>query len=214
MLVTSIELLNKAKNEKYAVPQFNINNLEWTKYILEECNNNASPVILGVSESAIKYMGGYNVVSSLVKSLIIDLNITIPVALHLDHGSSLESCKKAIDAGFTSVMIDASEYDIKTNIEITKQVVDYAHKNNVSVEAEIGIIGKNNELSDNYAKVEDCINLLQSTNIDSIAPSVGTVHGLYKEAPNIKPKGGFPKFDTLYWFQSSLLIMCDMEMQN
>ena len=185
MLVNTKELLQKAKEEKYAIPQFNINNLEWTKYILEECNNNNSPVILGVSEGAIKYMGGYNVVSSLVNSLLTDLNITIPVVLHLDHGTSFESCKKAVDAGFSSVMIDASEYDIDKNIEITKQVVDYAHKNNVSVEAEIGIISKNDDINNNYATVEDCIKLYKNTNIDSIAPSVGTMHGLYKEKPNI-----------------------------
>ena len=186
MLVNAVELLKKAKNENYAIPQFNINNLEWIKYILEECNKNNSPVILGVSESAIKYMGGYTVVSSLVNALIKDLNITIPVALHLDHGTSFESCKKAVDAHFSSVMIDASEYDIDRNIEITKQVVDYAHKNNVTVEAEIGIISKNNDINeDNYAKVEDCIKLYKSTNIDLLAPSVGTMHGLYKEKPNI-----------------------------
>lgn len=185
MLINTLELLQKAKEEKYAVPQFNINNLEWTKYILEECNNNNSPVILGVSESAIKYMGGYNVVSSLVNSLITDLNISIPVALHLDHGTSFESCKKAVDAHFTSVMIDASEYDIDKNIEITKQVVDYAHSHNVSVEAEIGIISKNSDVNNNYATVEDCIKLYENTNIDSIAPSVGTMHGLYKEKPNL-----------------------------
>lgn len=185
MLVNTFELLKRAKEEKYAVPQFNINNLEWTKYILEECNNNNSPVILGVSESAVKYMGGYNVVSSLVNSLITDLNISIPVALHLDHGTSFESCKKAVDAHFTSVMIDASEYDIDKNIEITKQVADYAHSHNVSVEAEIGIISKNSDVNNNYATVEDCIKLYEKTNIDSIAPSIGTMHGLYKEKPNI-----------------------------
>lgn len=186
MLVNTKEFLEKAMHEGYAVPQFNINNLEWTKYILEECNKNNSPVILGVSESAIKYMSGYNVVSSLVNALIKDLNITIPVVLHLDHGTSFDSCKKAIDAHFSSVMIDASEYDIDKNIEITKQVVDYAHKYNVSVEAEIGIISKNNEINiDNYASVEDCIKLYKSTNIDLLAPSVGTMHGLYKEKPNL-----------------------------
>lgn len=185
MLINTLELLKRAKEEKYAVPQFNINNLEWTKYILEECNNNNSPVILGVSESAVKYMGGYNVVSSLVNSLITDLNISILVALHLDHGTSFESCKNAIDEGFTSVMIDASEYDIDKNIEITKQVVDYAHSHNVSVEAEIGIISKNSDVNNKYATVEDCIKLYENTNIDSIAPSVGTMHGLYKEKLNL-----------------------------
>ena len=110
MLVNSNEILNNAKCKKTAVYQFNINNLEWTRFILEKCNNLEQPVILGVSEGAIKYMGGYNVVVAIVKSLIKDLNIVVPVSLHLDHGSSVDSCKKAIDAGFTSVMIDASKY--------------------------------------------------------------------------------------------------------
>lgn len=184
MLENTNDMLLKAKNEKYAVPHFNINNLEWTKYILEECDKNNSPVILGVSESAVKYMGGYNTVSSLVQALIKDLNITIPVALHLDHGSSYENAKKAINAGFTSVMIDASHLDINENIKITKQVVDYAHKNNVSVEAEIGVITKGTN-NNKYASVEECIMLYENTCVDSLAPSVGSMHGLYKEKPNL-----------------------------
>lgn len=184
MLQNTNDMLLKAMKGGYAIPHFNINNLEWTKYILEECDKNNSPVILGVSESAVKYMGGYNTVSSLVQALIKDLNITIPVALHLDHGSSYESSKKAIDAGFTSVMIDASHLDIDKNIEITKQVVDYAHNHNVSVEAEIGIITKGTN-NNKYASVEECIKLYNNTNIDSLAPSVGSMHGLYKEKPNL-----------------------------
>ena len=127
------DMLNKADSGKYAVPHFNINNLEWARFILEQCQELKSPVILGVSEGAIKYMGGYKTVSNLVKSLISDLNITIPVALHLDHGSSYESCVKAIDNGFTSVMIDASKYPLEENISITKQVVMYAKDKNVTV---------------------------------------------------------------------------------
>lgn len=184
MLQNTNDMLLKAMKCGYAIPHVNINNLEWTKYILVECNNNDSPVILGVSESAVKYMGGYNTVSSLVQALIKDLNITIPVALHLDHGSSYENAKKAIDAGFTSVMIDASHLDIDKNIEITKQVVDYAHNHNVSVEAEIGIITKGTN-NNKYASVEECIKLYNNTNIDSLAPSVGSMHGLYKEKPNL-----------------------------
>ena len=110
MLVNMKDMLNLAMKNNYCVPQFNINNLEWAKYILEECDNNNSPVILGVSEGAAKYMGGYIVVFNLVNGLLKSLNIKIPVALHLDHGSSFDVCKEAIDAGFTSVMIDASKY--------------------------------------------------------------------------------------------------------
>lgn len=184
MLQNTNDMLLKAMKGGYAIPHFNINNLEWTKYILEECDKNNSPVILGVSESAVKYMGGYNTVSSLVNALIKDLNITIPVALHLDHGSSYENAKKAIDAGFTSVMIDASHLKIEKNIEITKQVVEYAHNHNVSVEAEIGIITKGTN-NNKYASVEECIMLYENTCVDSLAPSVGSMHGLYKEKPNL-----------------------------
>lgn len=187
MLVNSIEMLQKAKKEKYAVPQFNINNLEWTRYILEECEKNKVPVILGVSEGAAKYMGGFFTVRKLVEGLISDLKITIDVCLHLDHGSSFDSCKNAIDSGFTSVMIDASKYPLEENMKITKDVVDYAHSHNVSVEAEVGHIGGNEDGVSNevyHATLEDCISL-STTGIDSIAPALGSVHGLYKGLPNL-----------------------------
>lgn len=188
MLVNSKEILEKAKQGNYAVPHFNINNLEWTRYILEEMQELNSGVILGVSEGAIKYMGGVNVVANLVKSLIKDLNIQIDVVLHLDHGSSFEICQKCIDAGFTSVMIDASHYPLLENINITKRVVEYAHSKNVTVEAEIGQIGGSEDDMEgkNYnAKLEDVITLVNSTHIDSIAPALGSVHGLYKGKPNL-----------------------------
>lgn len=188
MLENMKDMLNKADSGKYAVPHFNINNLEWTRFILEQCQELKSPVILGVSEGAIKYMGGYKTVSNLVRSLISDLNITIPVALHLDHGSSYESCVKAIDNGFTSVMIDASKYSLEENINITKQVVEYAKEKNVTVEAEIGAVGGEedgvaNELA--YAKVEDAVKLVDNTNIDFLAPALGSVHGIYKGEPKL-----------------------------
>lgn len=188
MLVNLKEMTKIAKKEKYAVPHFNINNLEWTRYILETCEEMDSPVILGVSEGATKYMGGFNVVSLLVKGLIKDLNITIPVCLHLDHGSSVENCIKAIDAGFSSVMIDASKFSLEDNIKITNEVVSYAKKYNVSVEAEVGHIGgtEDGESSDvAYAKVEDVLELVNETNIDIIAPALGSVHGLYKGEPKL-----------------------------
>ena len=119
MLVNFNEMLLKAKQEKYAVPHLNINNLEWTKYILEQCQELNVPVILGVSEGAAKYMGGFHVVAGMVKGLMEDLSISIPVCLHVDHGQSFETCKKAIDAGFTSVMIDASKLGLEENIRIT-----------------------------------------------------------------------------------------------
>lgn len=186
MLVNLKEMLEKAKKESYAVPHFNINNLEWTKYILEECQNNNSPVILGVSQGAGKYMGGYCVIANMVKGLINDLKITVPVALHLDHGSSIEACKEAINGGFTSVMIDASKYDLKTNIEMVNEVI--ALTNGQTVEAEIGHIGGveddlNSDIA--YAKVEDCITLVNNTKIDCLAPALGSVHGFYKGEPKL-----------------------------
>ncbi len=187
MLVNGIKMLQDAKKGKYAVPQFNINNLEWTKYILEECNSNNVPVILGVSEGAGKYMGGFKVVAKMVEGLMEELNINIDVCLHLDHGSSFEVCKRAIDSGFTSVMIDASKYELEENMRITKEVVDYAHERGVSVEAEVGHIGGSEDGVSNevyHATVEDCVSL-SMTGIDSIAPALGSVHGLYKGLPNL-----------------------------
>lgn len=188
MLVNAKEMLEKAHLEKYAIAHFNINNLEWIRFILEECQTLNSPVILGVSEGAIKYMGGYKVVFDMVNDLCLELNIEVPVALHLDHGSSVESCIKAIDAGFTSVMIDASKYDLETNIEMTKEVVKYAKNYNVSVEAEVGHIGgTEDELSSElaYAKVDDAVKLYNTSGIDFLAPALGSVHGLYKGEPKL-----------------------------
>lgn len=188
MLVNSNEMLMKAKLNNSVVYQFNINNLEWTRFILEKCNELDVSVILGASEGAIKYMGGYNVVVALVQSLIKDLNISIPVALHLDHGSSFDSCQKAIDAGFTSVMIDASKYKLEENIAITKRVVEYAHQFNVSVEAEIGHVGGIEDgITANVllADYKECLEFVSKTQIDSLAPAIGTVHGIYKGSLNI-----------------------------
>lgn len=186
MIVNAKKMLEDAKVNKYAVPHFNINNLEWTRYILEECNRLKSPVILGVSEGAIRYMGGYKVVANLVKNLDEELNIQIPVAIHLDHGSSVESCKKAVDAGFTSVMIDASKYSLEENIDMTKQVVEYARIKNITIEAEIGHIGGSEDNMSSeiaYAKVDDALKLYNETKIDFLAPALGSVHGLYKGEP-------------------------------
>ena len=188
MLVNFKEMLKKAKDGHYAVPHFNINDLEWTKYILEECQELNVPVILGVSEGAAKYMGGFNTISGMVKGLIKDLNITIPVCLHVDHGQSFETCKKAIDAGFTSVMIDASRHEIGENIRITKEVVDYAHDRNVTVEAEVGHIGgteDNITSEETNATLEECLIIYNNTGIDALAPALGSVHGFYKGEPNL-----------------------------
>ena len=202
MLVNMNQMLKKAKEEHYAVPHFNINNLEWTKFILEECNELNVPVILGVSEGAVKYMGSYLVVADLVKAMIKSLNIKIPVCLHLDHGSSLENCISAIDAGFSSVMIDGSRLPLEENIKITKEVVSYAHKRGISVEAEVGHIGTTDDnmtKEETNATLEDCQILYENTNIDALAAALGSVHGFYKKEANLD-------FETMELINKSLPI--------
>lgn len=197
-LVNMVMMLEKAKNEKYAVGQFNINNLEWTKTILTVCEEENSPVILGVSEGAARYMGGFNAVVGMVKGLMKDLGITVDVAIHLDHGTSFESCRAAIKAGFTSVMIDASQHPLEENIRMTKQVVDYAHARGVSVEAELGIVGGQEDdiIADGviYADPDECVQLVNEANVDCLAPALGSVHGPYKG----EPKLGFDEMQEIY----------------
>ena len=178
-------MLNKALEGKYAVGQFNINNLEWTKAILltaQECN---SPVILGVSEGAGKYMCGYKTVVGMVKGMIEELNITVPVALHLDHGT-FEGAKACINAGFSSIMFDGSHYDYEENVAKTKEVVDYAHAHGVVVEAELGkLAGVEDEVSvaeghATYTDPDQALDFVQRTGVDSLAVAIGTSHGAYK----------------------------------
>ena len=140
MLVSAKEMLNKAKAGHYAVGQFNINNLEWTKSILLAAEETRSPVILGVSEGAGKYMTGYKTVVGMVNGMLEELNISVPVALHLDHGS-YEGCYKCIEAGFSSIMFDGSHYPIEENVEKTKELVKVATGKGMSIEAEVGSIG-------------------------------------------------------------------------
>jgi len=188
-LVSMTEMLNKALEEKYAVGQFNINNLEWTQAILAAAEEEKSPVILGVSEGAARHMGGFKTVVMMVQGLLEDMKITVPVAIHLDHGSSFEKCKEAIDAGFTSVMIDASHHPFEENVETTKAVVEYAHAKGVSVEAELGTVGgqEDDVVADGviYADAQECKELVEKTGIDCLAPALGSVHGPYKGEPNL-----------------------------
>ena len=196
MLVNMVEMLNKAKEGKYAVGQFNINNLEWTRRILETAQKNNAPVILGVSEGAAKYMGGFKTVVGMVKGLHEDLGITVPVAIHLDHGQSFENCKKALDAGFTSVMIDGSHHPIDENIAMTKQVVEYAHAMGASVEAEVGTVGGNEDGvigGIKYADKDECVRLVNEAGVDCLAPALGSVHGPYKGEPVL----GFVEMDEI-----------------
>ena len=182
-----INILEKAKQNKYAIPQFNINNLEWAKYILEACEEEKSPVFLGVSTGAAKYMGGYNVVRKMIDGLIEDLNISIPVILHLDHGSSVDECKKAIDSDFDSIMIDVSKYDLETNIKMVQEVIDYS--SGQLIEAELGTIGGTEDdiaNEEHFTNVEEALKFTQNLKLDLFAPSLGSVHGLYKGKPNIQ----------------------------
>ena len=180
------ELLKKAQTEKFAIPHFNINNLEWAKYILEECEKDKSPVFIGVSTGAAKYMGGYNTVVLMLKGLIKDLNITIPVMIHLDHARTFEDCQKAIDAGFDSVMIDASTLSLEENINVTNKVITKA--NGILTEAEIGQIGGSEDGVANealYTNKEDAVKFITNANVDMLAPALGSVHGIYKGEPKI-----------------------------
>ena len=182
MLVSAKEMLDKAKAGHYAVGQFNINNLEWTKAILltaQECN---SPVILGVSEGAGKYMTGYKTIVGMVNGMIEELGITVPVALHLDHGS-FDHCVKCIDAGFSSVMFDGSHFSIEENVEKTKEIVALAHSKGVSVEAEVGSIGGE---EDGVVGAGECADpkeckAISDLGIDFLAAGIGNIHGKYPE---------------------------------
>ncbi|MEW9500857.1 class II fructose-bisphosphate aldolase [Jeotgalibacillus marinus] len=188
-LVSMTDMLNIAKEKGYAVGQFNLNNLEFTQAILQAAEEEKSPVILGVSEGAARYMSGFKTVVKMVEGLLEDLNITVPVAIHLDHGSSFEKCKEAIDAGFTSVMIDASHGPFEENVAVTAKVVDYAHSKGVSVEAELGVVGgqEDDVIADGviYADPKECQELVERTGIDTLAPALGSVHGPYKGEPNL-----------------------------
>lgn len=185
-LINTVEMLQKAKAEKYAVGQFNINNLEWTQAVLQAAQENKSPIILGASEGATKYMGGPKVVAAIVNALMETMDITVPVALHLDHGSSFESCKEAIEAGYSSVMIDGSHHPIDENIAMTKKVVEFAHANNVSVEGEVGTVGGEEDGvigGIKYADLDECVRMVNEAGIDSLAAALGSVHGTYQGEP-------------------------------
>ncbi len=179
-LVSAKQILIDAREGKYAVGAFNINNLEWTRAILETAEEMKSPVLLGVSEGAVKYMGGFKTVSLLVQGLVEDLGITVPVALHLDHGS-YDGSFKAIEAGFTSVMFDGSHYDFEENLEKTKEVVAFAHERGISVEAEVGSIGGEEDGiigTGELADPQEC-KTLADTGIDFLAAGIGNIHGKY-----------------------------------
>ena len=180
MLVSATKMLPEAVKGKYAVGQFNINNLEWTKAILQTAQENNSPVILGVSEGAGKYMCGYKTVVAMVNAMIEELNITVPVALHLDHGT-YEGAKKALDAGFSSIMFDGSHYAIEENVQKTTEIVNLCHEKGVSVEAEVGSIGGEEDGvigAGEIADPQEC-KAIADLGIDFLAAGIGNIHGKY-----------------------------------
>ena len=180
MLVSAAKMLKDAKAGKYAVGHFNINNLEWTKAILLTAQEINSPVILGVSEGAGKYMCGFKTVAAMVDAMVNELGITVPVALHLDHGS-YEGALKCIEAGFSSVMFDGSHYGIEENIEKTKEIIALAHSKGISVEAEVGAIGGEEDGvigGGEVADPEEC-KMIADLGVDMLAAGIGNIHGKY-----------------------------------
>jgi fructose-bisphosphate aldolase class II len=182
MLVSAKDMLEKAREGKYAVGQFNINNLEWTKSVLLTADVLISPVILGVSEGAGKYMTGFKTVAAMVRAMMEELNITVPVALHLDHGT-YDGCYKCIKAGFSSIMFDGSHYPIEENIEKTKELVKVAHAMGLSLEAEVGSIGGE---EDGVVGLGECADpreckAIADLGIDFLAAGIGNIHGKYPE---------------------------------
>ncbi|MCR4694002.1 MAG: class II fructose-1,6-bisphosphate aldolase [Pseudobutyrivibrio sp.] len=180
MLVSATEMLKKAKEGHYAVGQFNINNLEWTKAILLTAEELKSPVILGVSAGAGKYMTGFSTVAAMVKAMDESLGITVPVALHLDHGT-YDNCYDCVKAGFTSIMFDGSHYDIEENVEKTTELVHVAHKLGLSIEAEVGGIGGEEDgvvSAGECADPEEC-KRVADLGVDMLAAGIGNIHGKY-----------------------------------
>ena len=202
MLVSAKDMLVKAKEGHYAVGQFNINNLEWTKSVLLTAEELKSPVILGVSEGAGKYMTGFTTVAAMVKAMDESLGITVPVALHLDHGT-YEGCYKCIKAGFTSIMFDGSHYDIEENVAKTQELVHVAHQLGLSIEAEVGSIGGE---EDGVVGMGECADpdeckRIADLGVDMLAAGIGNIHGKYPE--------GWPglRFDVLDAIQQKTGIM-------
>ena len=180
MLVSATKMLKKAKAGHYAVGQFNINNLEWTKEILKAAQDNNSPVILGVSEGAGKYMTGFSTVAAMVAAMDKSLGITVPVALHLDHGT-YEGAKTCIEVGFTSVMFDGSHYDIEENVAKSKEIIALAHAKGLSCECEVGSIGGTEDGVTGMGEIADpqeC-KRVADLGVDMLAAGIGNIHGIY-----------------------------------
>lgn len=182
------EILPKAKKNRYAVGQFNINNFQWAEAILRVAEREKSPVILASTDRIVDYLGGFKLVAATIKKMVEEMEITVPVVLHLDHGLSVERCKEAVDAGYSSVMYDGSKLSLEENIANTKAVVEYAKKQNVSVEAEIGSVGGTEDgitSGIKYADPNECYQLAEETGVDLLAAALGSVHGVYQGEPKL-----------------------------
>ncbi|GGJ25726.1 class II fructose-1,6-bisphosphate aldolase [Paenibacillus hunanensis] len=195
-LVSMKEMLQQAREHQYAVGQFNVNGLSWVHAILDAAQAEQAPVIVAASDRLIDFLGGYRTIATLVRVLVEEKGITVPVALHLDHGKSVDSCLRAIDAGFTSVMFDGSHGPIDQNIKQTRQVVEYAAPHGISVEAEVGTVGG---IEDGliggiqYADLHECVRIVEETGIDALAAALGSVHGKYIG----EPKLGFTEMEAI-----------------
>lgn len=194
--VPMTDMLQTALQGRYAIPQININHFQWVEAILEAAQEEQSPIIVASSDRIVDYLGGFDTIVCMVEQIMLTKNITVPVALHLDHGMNVARCKEAIDAGYTSVMIDGSHYTIEKNIQMTRDVTAYAHSHGVSVEAEVGTVGG---VEDGlvggiqYASLAECVRLVQETHIDALAAALGSVHGPYQG----EPKLGFQEMEKI-----------------
>lgn len=205
-LVSLKKILPDAIAGNYAVGHFNINNFKWIEAILEAAEEEQSPVIVASSDRIVDYLGGFETIVMMVNRVIVDKNITVPVALHLDHSTSVERCKQAIDAGYTSVMIDGSRLPLEQNIAVTKEVVEYARKYDVSVEGEVGSVGG---IEDGmvtevvYADPQDCLCFVQETGVDALAAALGSVHGPYQGDPKL----GFSEMKEIFELTKTPLVL-------
>src|SRR5699024_10513582 len=195
-VIIMFNILDDAFENHYAVPQFNMNGTIWLDTILKTAEECRAPVIVGTTDRIIEELGGFDLLVQTFNTLKKEMDITVPAVLHLDHGQSIESCFKAIDAGYDSVMFDGSSLPIEENIEKTKKVVDYAKRKGVTVEGEVGSVGGTEDGINSdmrYADIDECLSLVKETGINSLAPALGSVHGKYKGEPDL----GFHEMEKL-----------------
>jgi len=187
-LVSMKEILQRAKEGQYAVGHYNLNTLQWAIPILQAAEEERAPVILASSDRLVDRLGGFRTIAKVIKELVREMAITVPVVLHLDHARSVDRCKRAIEAGYTSVMIDGSQYPIDENIAMTREVTQYARTYGVSVEAEVGVVGGTEdgiEGSIQYADPAECLRMVKEAQIDALAAALGSVHGPYRGEPRL-----------------------------